>query len=139
MELLSFSSLLRARTAVAVHAIAELFADLEGGRLPGGNLDGLAGARVAAAARGALAYGEGAEATEVDALTAGQPLGDGIEECVDRLLDLWPRNVLSLGHQVHQVGFFHRSRRFFVSLTPILGPFGYAQGPLMQVCVESNE
>src|SRR5205823_14628430 len=120
MELLSFSSLsLGARTAVAVDAVAELFSDLERGRLPGRDLDGLTSARVAAAARGALANGEGAEAAEVDALTAGQPLGHRIEECVDRLLDLWPRNVLPLGHQIHQVGFFHRSRRLLVSLTPI--------------------
>ena len=119
MELLSSSLSLRARTAVAVHAVTKLFSDLERGRLPSGDLDGLSSARVASAARGALADGEGAEATEVDALTTGKSLGYRIEECVDRLLDLWPRNVLPLAHEVYEVGFFHRSCGLLVSLTPI--------------------
>jgi hypothetical protein len=124
MELLSFFlALPLCARPVVVDPVAQLFSDFERGRSSSGYLDRLTGAWISAAACGALSDRESTEPSKIDSLSAGQSIGDGIQECVDRCLDLGARQVLSLRHQVHQVGFFHRSRCLLVSVTPKIATY----------------
>src|SRR3546814_10760891 len=67
----------------SVYGILQRLASLEGRIFRGGDLDLLAGARVAAGPGGARAHVEGTEADQVDALAGLQGPGDRTDHTID--------------------------------------------------------
>src|SRR5690349_10203129 len=90
-----------------VDAVLELLARLEARRLARRNLDRLAGLRVAARARRRLADTEGAEAAQVDLVTAGKRVRHQLEDVFHELLHLSFRRARLGGDLVDDVGLLH--------------------------------
>src|SRR5690606_34311001 len=96
-----------ARAGRSVDRVLQRLAGLEAGVHRGGDLDLLAGARVAAGARGALAHVEGAEADERDAVALLQRIGDHGDHRVDRTAGVGARQVGGASDGFDEFGFVH--------------------------------
>src|SRR4051794_32493093 len=77
-----------ARRRLRLESLLERCGGLEARRLGRGDLDRLAGLRVAALARGALRHAELAEAGQADLVAAGQLVGDLVQRGLDGLFGL---------------------------------------------------
>src|SRR5690606_15670697 len=103
----------RPRGTSHADALAEGLAGLERGVLHRGNLDLLAGRRVAACAGGAALHAEGAEAGDGDLLAAVELGGDdalaalGAEDRVDDLEGLGLGDTDLLGELLRELGLVH--------------------------------
>src|SRR5947209_16811285 len=95
-------------TVLQVQPLAHFLARLEIGHALGGDVDGIAGTRVAALACVAVAGREGAEAPQFDAAALLQLADDRIEEGGDDALDLLPRQIgMIVAQLLDQLGTDH--------------------------------
>src|SRR6476660_8749106 len=91
----------------AIHPVPELLPGFERWYAAGFDLDRRPGLWIAARARGRLADGKRAEATQVDTLAFRQAFRYGLDECVDGDLHLLPRQILLLSDDVDQISLLH--------------------------------
>src|SRR5271170_1185470 len=95
---------------VSIEALAHFLAGLEERRELLGDRHLVAGARIAAGARLALLGREGAEAAQLDALAAGEGVGDLAEYGVDDVFDVALIEMRIAGrHALHELRLDHRT------------------------------
>src|SRR5437764_13952867 len=96
------------RSGRQVQAVAQLLAGLEKRHMLFGDLDAVAGARIAAHPGIAALDREGAETAQFDAVAAGQRRGDLVKDRSDDNLDVTLIEVrICLGKPLHELRFGH--------------------------------
>src|SRR5512144_1678109 len=101
------------RPILAVQALAQLLAGLEEGHELVLDEDGVAGARIAALPGGAVLHREGAEAAQLDPVTASQRASYFIEHDVDDALDVALKQVrVGRSHALNQFRLDHACPTF---------------------------
>src|SRR5688572_13955233 len=101
----------------AIHPVPELLPGFERWYATGFDLDRCPGLRIAPCARGRVADGKCAEATQVDTLAFSQAFRYGLDECVDGDLHLLPRQILLLSDDVDQISLLHELGSLLVDVS----------------------
>ena len=93
------------RCFLQVQSLAHFFARLEIGHALGGDIDGIAGARIAPLASVALPGREGAEAAKLHPAASLKLLNDRIEKCAHHALDLLDGKIgMVVAKLLHELG-----------------------------------
>ena len=124
----------RPRSAEPIEALAHFLAGLEERRQLLGDRNLVAGARIAAGAGLALLGREGAEAAQLDALSASERIGDLAENSVDDGLDVALIEMrIARGHALHEFRLDHR-----ISPLETIPAFRRSSCPEMAVYINSK-